>query len=445
MRRRGSAILSALALVIGLARPVSTAAADIHLGPTGHSLAEAVAQAARGDRLLLAPGTYAGPVVIDKPLTLEGTGAAVIDGGGAGSVIKVLAPDVSLHGLTVRNSGTKGEDYDSGIYIEQGADRPDVENNTLKSNLFGVVLHGCNGAIVRDNHIANRSDLWLNDRGNGIHVWNSTGSQIENNSVEGGRDGIYIEISHGNVIRGNRFENLRFALHYMYANRNEIADNLSIRNHVGFALMYSDHLKVLRNISIADLQYGLMIHTTHNSEVAKNYVYGTGEKCLFVYTSANDEFHDNRFENCGVGMHFTGGSENNKVYGNQFIGGEMQVKYTGTRPYEWSENGRGNYWSDNPAFDLDGDGVADTAYRPNTLVDWVLWKYPLAKLLVSSPAMQTLRYMQSQFPSLYPGGAVDSFPLMAPGAPPVKLPAHVDLTPAPRDPAQMESDSRPMM
>src|SRR5262249_24290982 len=140
-----------------------------------------------------------------------------------------------------------------------------------------------------------------------------------------------------------------------------------------------------------------------------------------------------------------GGSENDKVYGNQFIGGEKQVKYTGTKTYEWSENGHGNYWSDNPAFDLNGDGIADTAYRPNTLVDWVLWKYPLAKLLVSSPAMQPLRSVQEQFPTLYSGGAADSFPLMSPGAPPVKLPQYVDLTHAPRDPAQLDSDSRPMM
>jgi nitrous oxidase accessory protein len=445
MRGRGSAILGALALVTGLARPAPAFAADIHLSSGGQNLAEAVAQATPGDRLLLEPGLYAGTVVVNKPLTIEGTAVAVIEGDGIGSVVKVFAPNVSLRGLTIKNSGTKGENYDSGIYIEQGADHPVIENNSLEGNLFGIVLHGCNDAVVRNNHIANRNDLWLNDRGNGIHVWNSTGSQIEENRVEGGRDGIYIEISHGNVIHGNRFENLRFAIHYMYANRNEISDNLSIRNHVGFALMYSDHLEVLRNISIADLQYGLMIHTTHDSEVARNYVYGTGEKCLFLYTSANDDIHDNRFENCGVAMHFTGGSENDKVYGNQFIGGEKQVKYTGTRAYEWSENGRGNYWSDNPAFDLNGDGIADTAYRPNTLVDWVLWKYPLAKLLASSPAMQTLRYVQEQFPTLYPGGAADSFPLMSPGAPPVKLPEHVDLTPAPRDPAQLDSDSRPMM
>jgi nitrous oxidase accessory protein len=442
MWRCGLASIGALALITALADPAP--AADIRLSPGG-DLAAAVARAAPGGRLLIGQGTYVGPIVVDKPLTLEGTDGAVIDGGGVGSVIKVLAPDVTIRGVTIRNSGTKGEDYDSGIYMEQGADRPIIENNRLENNLFGIVVHGPHKAIVRDNRIVGRSDLWLNDRGNGIHVWNSTGSLIEGNSVEGGRDGIYIEVSNDNVIRGNRFEKLRYAIHYMYANQNEIADNVSIRNHVGFALMYSNQLKVLHNVSISDLEHGLMLHTVHESEAAGNYIYGTGVKCLFVYTAANNSIHDNRIENCGVGMHFTGGSENNKVYGNQFIGGEMQVKYTGTRAYEWSENGRGNYWSDNPAFDLNGDGIADTAYRPNTLVDWVLWRYPLAKLLVSSPAMQTLRYMQQQFPTLYPGGAVDSFPLMQPGTPPVPLPKQVDLTPAPRDPAQMESETRPTM
>ncbi len=41
--------------------------------------------------------------------------------------------------------------------------------------------------------------------------------------------------------------------------------------------------------------------------------------------------------------------------------------------------------------------------------------------------------------------AVDSFPLMSPGKPPVALPEPVDLTPAPRDPAQMDSDTTPTM
>ena len=122
----------------------------------------------------------------------------------------------------------------------------------------------------------------------------------------------------------------------------------------------------------------------------------------------------NRFEGCPIGIHFTAGSERNIVAGNAFIANQTQVKYVGTRWIEWSENGRGNYWSDNPAFDLDGDGIADTAYRPNDLVDEVVWLHPAAKLLLTSPALQLLRLAETLFPGLHPGGVVDSAPLMQP-------------------------------
>ena len=442
---RGPRALMCLVAGFVLAAGSAVRAADILVEPGRAGLDQALAAASDGDRLLLAKGLYRGTFVIDKTLALEGAPGAVIDAGGTGSAISIHAAGVSVRGLTIRDSGTQGEHFDSGIFVRKGADDAVIEGNDLDGNLFGIVLHGVRNARVRNNRIANRDDLWLNDRGNGIHIWNNTGSLIENNRVESGRDGIYIEISHGNVIRANRFEGLRFAVHYMYANRNEVSDNVSIRNRVGFALMYSNGLKVFRNVSVSDLQHGLMLHTVHKSEAAENYIYGTGEKCLFVYTSAGNDIRGNRLEHCGIGVHFTGGSENNRLHGNTFLRNEMQVKYTGMRIYEWSKDGRGNYWSDNPAFDLDGDGIADAAYRPNTLVDWVLWKYPLSKLLVSSPALGILRFVQEQLPTLYPGGAVDSFPLMTPGPAPIALPAHVDLTPAPRDPAQVGNDSRPIM
>ena len=89
----------------------------------------------------------------------------------------------------------------------------------------------------------------------------------------------------------------------------------------------------------------------------------------------------------------------------------------GTRHVEWSSGGRGNYWSDNVDFDLDGDGIADRPYRPNDLVDQVVWRHPLARLLLASPAVQVLRFAQSEFPGLHPGGVTDSAPLMRPTAP----------------------------
>lgn len=413
-----------LTLALALVLVPAAARADLHDVAAGVDLAAAIAAANPGDTLRLAPGTHDGPVVIDKSLVFEGSPGAVIDGHGRASVVRVSAPDVTVRGLTLRNSGDDPGTLDSGLHAEKTANGIVVEDNILEGNLFGIVLQGPSDAIARRNRITNRNDAWLGDRGNGIQLWGNKNTRIEDNVITGGRDGILIHTAHGNFIRGNRITDARIAVHYMFANNTEVSGNVSIRNEVGFALMYSEKLKVLRNVSIDDRDHGLMFHTSHKSEVAENVVLRTQEKCTFIYTSARNIIRDNHFEGCGIGIHFTGGSENNKVYGNAFINNRNQVKYLGTIYYEWSLNGRGNYWSDNPAFDLDGDRIADTAYRPNGLVDRVIWMYPLAKLLLSSPALETLRFAQSRFPALYPGGVVDSFPLIQPPPLPVPLPPH---------------------
>ena len=62
-------------------------------------------------------------------------------------------------------------------------------------------------------------------------------------------------------------------------------------------------------------------------------------------------------EGCRIGVHFTAGSERNRITENAFVANRTQVMYVGTRALDWSVNGRGNYWSDNPAFDLNGDAL----------------------------------------------------------------------------------------
>ncbi|MGI9371532.1 MAG: NosD domain-containing protein, partial [Hyphomicrobiales bacterium] len=141
---------------------------------------------------------------------------------------------------------------------------------------------------------------------------------------------------------------------------------------------------------------------------------GGGKKCLFMYNANKNILTGNTFSKCPIGIHFTAGSERNKIFGNSFIGNRVQVKYVGSKSHEWSAEGRGNYWSDHAAFDVNGDGVADQVYRPNDMIDHVLWTQPTAKLLLGSPAIQLIRWAQSEFPALLPGGVSDSSPLMHP-------------------------------
>lgn len=435
MRRPDAIIMATMLALAGM--PVGAWAKTVTVAAGGDNLIEAVAAASPGDDLNLQPGPHHGPVLIDKPLSLIGAEGAEVVGNGQGSVIRIEAAGVTIRGLAITGSGTDTTNIDGGIYVAQGADDPVIENNHLDGNQFGISLHGPRRAIVRNNVITNRNDLWLNNRGNGIHMWNNVASRIEHNIVTGGRDGIFVQLGSDNVITGNEFSHLRFAVHFMYSKRGSVADNVSIGNHIGYALMYSDQLKVTGNVSVKDRDYGLMLNSARKGDIRDNFIYGTADKCLFFYLAVKNQLVGNRFEGCGVGVHVTG-SDANVIGGNAFVSNRVQMHYAGTKSHEWSIDGRGNYWSDNPAFDLNGDGMADTAYRPNDIVDWVVWRYPLSKLLMSSPAMEILRVGQSQFPALYPGGVVDSHPLMtAPPAPRTlpEIPAEVKWEEGKADPS----------
>ncbi len=395
-------------------------AADISVaaGP----LAPAVARAAPGDRLILLPGNHRGPVVLDRSIILEGRPGAVVSGSGQGSVIKVTASGVTVRGLTIRGSGRRTRDFDAAIYVAEGVDRFTAQNNWLDGNLFGVALRHAQRVRIEGNRIDNRSDAYEADLGDGVFLTGVHGGAVVGNHIHGGRDGIFSEVSDHLLIGGNRIQGVRFAIHYMYTNQTRILGNLSAHNRLGFALMYSNGIDVERNLSVDDVRYGLMLHSTNHSVVAGNWLRGAHEIGLFVYTAAKNVIRGNRIEDCPLGLHFSGSSLDNEVYGNAFVNNRTQVKYTGTAYDEWSKNGRGNYWSDNTAFDLKGDGVAATAYRPNSVMDRVLWRTPLARLLMDSPVMEALRFAQSQFPALMPGGVIDSHPLMAPPALPPDLP-----------------------
>jgi nitrous oxidase accessory protein len=382
------------------------------VAPGAGSLQQAIDQADPGDRLLLRDGVYTGAIVIDRPLELLGTASSVVDGQGVGLVITVAAPDVVVRGVTVRHSGTSLATEDSGIFITRDGDRALIDSNRLEGNLIGVYLKGPENVVVRRNVIVGSTDPHVNDRGNGVQLWNTPGSVVEDNDIRYGRDGIFVTTSRNNVFRGNRLRDLRFAIHYMYTHDSVVSFNRSSGNHVGYALMYSDRLQVTGNVSDGDRDRGLFLNFANHSDIKANRVTGGAEKCVFIYNANINRIHGNTFADCRIGIHFTAGSERNQVYENAFVNNRTQVKYVGTRYIEWSLDGRGNYWSDNPAFDLDDDGIADQPYHPNDLVDQIVWRHPMAKLLLNSPALQVLRWAQSEFPTLHPGGVSDSAPLM---------------------------------
>lgn len=392
----------------------------------GDALEEAVASAPSGAVLRVPAGIHHVHLHLTRPISLIGSPGAVLDGSGSGDVVRVSASNVRISGLTIRNSGKDLTVMNAGIYIERAARHVTVANDRLENVLFGVYLDGAADAVVEHNTIIGMPRLRLPDRGDGIHLWNDTGCSIAGNDVSKTRDGIYVYISPHNTIRNNRIHDVRYGVHYMYSNHDTLEGNISFDNTAGFALMSSDHLRVFGNIAYDDASYGMLLNYVTYSDIRDNearniqgqfgqngeIIEGAKGKAIFVYLSEYNTIAGNLMADSRIGIHVTAGSDHNDIHGNAFVDNRTQVMYVQNYAEEWSWQGRGNYWSNYLGWDLNGDGVGDVPYRPNDGVDVLLWKYPSARVLMTSPSILLLRYVQRAFPVFNPPSIQDSHPLM---------------------------------
>lgn len=391
-------------------------------------LEAAVAGAAAGATVTVPAGVHRVHLVLRRSIRLVGAPGAVLDGGGSGSVVRILASDVSVRGLTIRNSGADLTTEDAGIYVGQKIRDVAIDHNHLEHVLFGIYLDGPSHVEVRGNTVVGMRELRLPNRGDGIHLWNDTRCVIAGNDVSHTRDGIYVYVSPDNVIEGNTIHDVRYGVHYMYSQPDVLRNNVSFHNTAGFALMSSAHLTVTGNAAYGNTSYGILLNYVNYSRIEGNrirdikgqffpdgqLVPGASGKGIFVYLSNGNVFTRNLVEDSRIGIHVTAGSIDNRVYDNAFVHNRTQVFYVQNVLENWSWHGRGNYWSDYAGWNFNGDGVGVVPYRPNDGVDVLMWKYPDAKLLVSSPAILLLRYVQRAFPVFAPPGLVDDHPLMKP-------------------------------
>jgi nitrous oxidase accessory protein len=406
--------------------PGGLLAADRTASP-GEPLQPLVERADDGDTLYLPAGRYPGRVVIDRTLTLKAEGEAVIDAGGEGDAVTLAAPGIVLDSLVIEDWGDDLTAMDSGILVQENATGSVIRDSRLEGPGFGIRLDAVSDVRVIGNTLRGDATLRSQDRGNGIHLFNVRDVLVEGNDIRRVRDGIYIDTSSDSVLRDNHLQDLRYGVHYMYAHDNRLEDNLTRDTRTGYALMQSKRLEVVGNRSEGDRNYGILMNNITDTLLSGNRVEGVrqrldaageglvsgGEgKALFVYNSQYNTFRGNRFAESDIGIHLTAGSEDNTVVGNAFVENRQQVMYVATRPQEWSEEGRGNYWSDYLGWDLNGDGRGDVPFEPNDAMDRLLWRYPAARLLMDSPAVLALRWVQRQFPVFRPQGVKDSAPLM---------------------------------
>lgn len=375
----------------------------------------------------LPSGTYHGNFVLDVPIALECADGAVFDAQGQKNAMNIRAPGATLKNCRIENWGNDLTNMNAAVFVERSATNATLQGNSLYGQGFGFWVDATRFVSIISNQVQGDNSLRTQDRGNGIHLFAVRDANVSDNDIWHVRDGIYIEASNDSLIDNNRLRDMRYGIHYMFSNRNRVTNNSTVRTRTGYALMQSRQLTVLNNHSDHDDNYGVLLNYITYSTIKYNHATdvqaGVGDgihisggegKGLFIYNSLFNIISHNYFANSSIGIHLTAGSEDNKISHNAFINNEQQVKYVAIRHQEWSQDGIGNFWSDYLGWDRDNNGIGDVPYEPNDNVDRLLWTYPQARLLMHSPSIEVLRWVQQAFPVVKYPGVQDSFPLMRP-------------------------------
>ncbi|MDR3087533.1 MAG: nitrous oxide reductase family maturation protein NosD [Azoarcus sp.] len=357
--------------------------------------------AAPGAVLRPPPGVYAGPVSIDKPITIDGGGTVTIDAGDKGTVMSLNTNNSVVRGLHLTGSGASHDTDDACLDVR--GNRNVIENLEIDNCLVGIDLKQVNHSVVRGNRIRSKSaDLGL--RGDGLRLWYSNDNLVEANEINDSRD-MVAWYSHRNVFRDNVGHRSRYSLHFMFADDNLVENNRFYNNAVGVYFMYTHGGAARGNlISHATGATGMGIGFKEASDAVienNEIIYcgiGIGSDLSPFEPDSRVELIGNRFAYNGIAILFNSEKGGNDVRNNLFEGNLTNVSYGGRSENPEKNFWKGNYWDDYQGFDRDDDGDGDTPHEIRAYADQIWMEIPMARFFRASPIMELLDFLERLAP-----------------------------------------------
>jgi nitrous oxidase accessory protein len=405
------------ALIVVLALAATPAFATTRYAAPGEARA-VLSQATAGDTVVLKRGVHAGPLTVARTITLVGEPGAIVDGGDSVTVLTVRADRARIEGLTIRRSGADVMDVQSGVHVQVARDVV-LERLKLADVLYGIYGERADGLTIENCALAGRVTPGdESGQGNGIHLWYTKNVTVRHDTVGRFLDGIYLSFADGTHIVSSDIEQCgRYGLHTMYCPGGHIEHSRLSHNVAGCAIMFSNHLRLEDNDfthNRGPRTYGMLLRDCSDGELIGNRMVDN-TIAVFMDNSNRNHVQGNLFQDNGWGVLVFSSCAGNEFDGNSFLNNDypvaLDMRYSDNH---FDDGKRGNYWSENAAYDLDGDGVGDAPFSPVSAFAFVSKQYPDLAILAKSPAVAALGVSERVLPVLRPSEIVDRHPLVRP-------------------------------
>ena len=314
----------------------------------------------------------------------------MIRSAGEGTTVRLEGDGVSLLGVSVDGSGGRFDLLDAAVHVSGDGAR--VEGVQVRNAVFGILVERARHATVRGNRVRGDAAQSLGLRGDGIRLWETHDSAIEDNELCDSRDMVLWYASRNRVAR-NRIANGRYGAHLMYSHGNQIVENRFTGNVTGLFVMYSRDVVVERNVfadSGGAAGVGLGLKESGNVRVRGN-LFAHNTVGLYVDTSPLwpddvNRIEGNVFRLNAAAVSFLGPTARNELVGNELRDSAVQVEVQGggdARAALW----RGNAFDDYAGYDLDGDGTGDVPYELRSLSADLVSGTPALAFFRGTPAL----------------------------------------------------------
>lgn len=349
------------------------------------------------------PGTYSGPVIIKRKMTLNGGSKVTIDGEGHKTVVTVQADGAEIRGMHIINTGNSHNRLDAALLIE--ANNTVIENNVIEDSLFGIHLRQADNNLIRNNRVSSKGqDISL--RGEGLRLWYSHNNTITDNVFSRVRDLVFSNSS-DNRITKNRITDSRIGMEFVFSPDNEISHNMIRNNVTGIILLYSDDL-LIKNNRIHHMRNltgsGLAFKESSQVEIEGNEIAhcAVGLRANAPIHPENILFAKNNFLAFNdIAMFFYGEKGGHVIHNNHFYNNFVDVLGSASmtvRDNDWL----GNRWDKYAGYDLDENGVGDQPHEIYLYSDRIWIDRPMTRFFRGTPALSLVDFVERLAPFSMP-------------------------------------------
>ncbi len=360
------------------------------------------------ETITIPPGSYEGPLVINKPLTIFVEGLVNLVNKSNNPAIWITADRVHIIGLSIEDISMKDS---ASILIE--ADHATLEGLSIRTASYGIRLDDASFNQVRNSEITWEStvthEVKLSDKRNGIDLYEAHDNLLIGNTISDLHDGIYLESSDRNVVENNRIFRSRYGVHCMYTDGTIIRDNVGAFNITGAMVMAVRDVEVVGNHFYKQNEsvnsQGILMFDAHSSQFYNNLVEGN-RVGFYIELSSDNRIQYNEIKQNFIGIQFIEASANH-LNDNLFNGNVIEAEARSST----NNNIDSNFWDSFRGIDLNGDGRSEITNVINPFFQTVVEARPAFQLFFQSPGMI---FLQDMFQSDRQEWLTDHRPLMAP-------------------------------